>query len=258
MHSYAPSVISPADLDELMNQGWRARSEVNVEGWTVRLSAGVTQRANSVLPLGTPSDMHEAVAQAERLYLEHGLTPRFQISPAAQPAGLDEYLAGRGYELHSPTSVQVAEVEDVLRRFPPSSAGVQVDDLPSETWLDLWWSVDGHSGLQERAVAREIVASGPALYASYLDGAEAAAVGRLALAGHWGGLYCLAVRPDARRQGYAMAVLRTLLENAADQGIQRVWLQVAVVNEAARALYRLGGFHDVSRYHYRTLAAQIT
>jgi ribosomal protein S18 acetylase RimI-like enzyme len=122
--------------------------------------------------------------------------------------------------------------------------------------MDLWWAVDGRAGYGARAVARRILTTGPALYASGRDERGAMAVGRLALVGQWGGIYCLTVRPDARRRGYAMAVLRTLLEHAAGRGVRQVWLQVVADNTAARALYERLGFIECSGYHYRTLVAR--
>lgn len=249
-------MISAAELDDLMNRGWQAPLVVRVDGWLVRLADGVTQRANSVLPIVAPHELPDAVARVEKLYQARGLAPSFQISPAAQPADLDQFLAGKGYELRSPTNVQVATVEAVLRHLPLSCSDVDVHDEPGENWMDLWWAVDGRGGAEARSVARGILTAGPALYASGRDGAGTAAVGRLALVGRWAGLYCMAVRPDLRRRGYAMSVLRALLEHAVNLGVRSTWLQVVANNDAARALYRRVGFADLSSYHYRTLRVQ--
>lgn len=146
-------VISVSDLDERMNRSWRARSEVEVDGWIARLSGGVTQRANSVLPLAAPADLEAAVTRVEELYLEHGLLPHFQISPAAQPPELDQFLADRGYAVSGSTKVCVAAVEDVLRRLRPQWSDVDVRDEPGEDWMRLWWSIDGRGGDDSRSVA---------------------------------------------------------------------------------------------------------
>lgn len=249
-------VISASELDDLMNQGWQAPSTVRIDGWLVRLADGVTQRANSVLPIAAPRELPDAVARVEKLYQDRGLAPSFQISPAAQPTGLDQFLAGKGYELRSPTNVQVATVEAVLRRLPLSYSDVDVHDQPDENWMDLWWAVDGRGGAEARSIARRILTTGPAVYASGRDGAGTAAIGRLALVGQWAGVYCMVVRPDLRRRGYAMSVLRALFEHAVNLGIRSTWLQVVADNDAARALYRKVGFVDLSAYHYRTMRVQ--
>jgi len=246
-------VISPAELDDLMHRGWLAVSNVVVDGWIVRLSDGFTQRANSALPVGSPQNLIEALERTELMYQDHGLPPAFQISPAAQPADLDTVLADRGYELRSPTLVQMAGVEAVLRQLPDSDVQVVVSEDPDEEWMGLWRSVDGRGGAAAQRVARRLLTGGPALYALLCDGAGATAVGRIALVDGWGGIYCMAVRPDVRRQGHATAVLRALLEQASSHGVDRVWLQVGADNDPARAFYRRAGFTTASAYHYRSL-----
>ncbi|MHB8295872.1 MAG: GNAT family N-acetyltransferase [Acidimicrobiales bacterium] len=105
-------------------------------------------------------------------------------------------------------------------------------------------------------MARRIITACPSLYASIRDTSGTAAVGRLALVEDCGGIYCMAVRPDARRRGHAMAVLRALLEQASHLSIARVWLQAVAGNRRARALYARAGFIDASTYHYRRLSSQ--
>lgn len=244
-------MISIPALDGLMHRAWQARTTVRVDGWLARLSGGVTHRANSVLPRDVPADVGNAVAEVEALYRDRGLPPIFQIGRAARPVELDEYLAGRGYEARSATIVEVAEVGEVLRRTSAPGDGARVTEAPDEDWMDLWWSVDGRGGAEARAVAVDILTGTSSLYASVYDSRGTAAVGRLALVDGWGGLYCMAVRPDARRRGHGRAVLRALLICAADRGIRDVWLQVLADNTSARCLYEGVGFAPTANYHYR-------
>jgi N-acetylglutamate synthase len=240
-------------LDELMRRGWPALAESEVDGWLVRVSGGVTQRANSVLPLGEPSAVDSALSTVEARYASAGLPAVFQLGPTARPTDLDDRLAARGYTYGSPTVVLVADVSTVLGGLasPPVEVGVGAE--PDGEWLDLWWLVDGRGDESALAVAREILTGGPARYAAARDaGGRVAAVARLALVGEWGGLYCLAVRPDARRDGLGAVVTRALVADAAGGGVRRLWLQVREENAAARALYARAGFTPVGRYHYRT------
>ena len=85
--------------DDLLRRGWPALSEVDIDGWVARQSGGVTQRANSVLPLAAPADPQAALAEVERHYAAHGLPAIFQVGPAACPPDLDDLLAARGYAL---------------------------------------------------------------------------------------------------------------------------------------------------------------
>jgi len=78
------------------------------------------------------------------------------------------------------------------------------------------------------------------------------AVARLAVVGSWGGLYCMAVRPDARRRGLGVAVLHELFDRARQLGVTDTWLHVRAENDGARRLYQRTGFTEVAQYHYRT------
>ena len=244
-------MIAAAEMDSLMNQGWPAADSTELDGWLVRRNAGVTLRANSVLPKGAPFDLRKALHYVENLYLAHGITPSFQISPAVQPSDLDEYLESRGYAVRNPTLVQCAEISDVLAKLPAPSVEVNISTTPSAAWLDLWWQVDGRGGTETRAAAEQILARGNALYASVTEGSYAKAVGRLALVDDTAGLYCLAVDERHRRQGLATAVISGLLRAATTRW---VWLSVLEDNTAARTLYDHLGFQTVSRYHYRVRA----
>ncbi len=255
-------MASVVDLDVLMRQGWPAQTEVSVDGWVVRLSGGVTRRANSVLPLTAPADLRATLDRVELLYRERGIAPCVQLGPTARPGGLDAVLAARGYQVGARASVQTAGIEDVLRelaRLEPgssakmTSAGVEVSERPDRAWMDLWWAVDGRGDAEAREVGRRILTGRPALYASWHDAAGATAIGRLALVGDWGGLYCLAVRPDCRRQGRAMLIIDALLDQARARGLRQTWLQVTTANQGARALYARLGFRTAADYHYRTL-----
>lgn len=238
-----------------MRRGWPAIRETTVDGWLARFSGGVTRRANSVLPFRSPSEPERAVCRVEELYRCHGLLPAFQLGPAARPSDLDAVLARRGYELRTPTVVLVAALGEVPHHLPGSRPEIHVQHRPDPSWTELWWKVDGRGGPDSRAIAHEILTAVPALYASREDRHGVAAVGRLALVGSRAGLYCMATRPDARGRGHASAILRGLLERAAECGSKYAWLQVTTDNHAARALYERAGFRWASHYHYRELTS---
>lgn len=64
----------------------------------------------------------------------------------------------------------------------------------------------------------------------------------------------LAVRPEARGQGLAGALLRQALADAATCNVRRVFLEVADDNLAARAVYAKAGFEQAGirpRYYAR-------
>lgn len=67
----------------------------------------------------------------------------------------------------------------------------------------------------------------------------------------------LAVAQKRRRSGVGASLLRTLIEQIAGEGVERLFLEVAADNVAAHALYRRHGFVEMSRrkaYYHRTSA----
>lgn len=274
----ADSQATPALLDDLADRGWPAIEKVDLDGWSLRFSSGVTNRANSALPagdlLGCP--LAAAVDAVEREYSSRGLPTVFQLSEAA-PAGLADELARRGYAEHSPTVVMVASVDGdgalpgsddagalaeariKLADAPDeewSSAEVRIElaDAPDEEWLDLWWSVDGRGGPAEREVARRILTGVSSLYASLSVpgalGAMPVCVARLALVDDWGGVFAVATHPAARRRGFARELVTALGREARGRGVNALWLQVLADNAAALRLYRGLGFVPTSSYAY--------
>jgi [ribosomal protein S18]-alanine N-acetyltransferase len=57
----------------------------------------------------------------------------------------------------------------------------------------------------------------------------------------------LAVEPGARRQGIASTLLRAAIAEARTRGAAALFLEVATINAAARALYRQSGFGEVGQ-----------
>ena len=64
----------------------------------------------------------------------------------------------------------------------------------------------------------------------------------------------LGVRPDLRRRGLGHRLLTAVMAEAASHGTERLFLEVAADNDAARALYRRAGFAPVgerANYYHR-------
>jgi N-acetylglutamate synthase len=236
-----------------MNDGWPAVERGAVDGWTLRFAAGVTQRANSVLPLAAPADLDAAVAEVERRSAERWLDAVFQITPSAQPSDLDDRLAQRGYQVGSPTLVQIMEAAE-LQRFADYAVDgrIELAQKPDAEWLELFWDQEGPADQGDRAVSKQILLGSPAVYASLRVDGRVEAIARMALVEGYGGMYCVVTRPEARRQGYARLVLEALLAEAFRLELKGLWLQVRESNVGAIVLYNSLGFSTASSYHYRT------
>ena len=257
-------------LEALMDAAWPAAEREESGGWVLRAASGVTQRANSVWPrdLGgdDPHRQLAALREARLWYRKRRLPLIFQIFDGPRQAALQAVLDDEGFTRQSETLVLVRRsgaepwADSTVDSGVPDPA-VEISSEPSAEWLDLWWSVDGRGGDDELAVARRILAGCPALYALVRDdGGAPAAVARLALPGTgsagptgptWGGLFCMATRPDARRLGYGGRVVRALLREGGARGVTGYWLLVMASNAGARSLYAHAGFREAGRYLYR-------
>lgn len=250
----APGTGSPAmpELEALMDAAWPATERQDTGEWVFRAASGVTQRANSVWVRDTASNESAAMRDAVQWYRRNRLPVIYQIAEDQRDQrheSLHALLDAEGYTRQSETLVMHL---DPVSNPPAAGTGVEVLPEPSEEWLQLWWSVDGRGGFDELAVAGRILTGCPARYALVMDDdGVPAAVGRLALAGGYGGLYCMATRPDVRRRGYARRIINALLGEGRSHGVSGYWLMVTASNPAGQELYRQAGFTEAGRYVYR-------
>jgi ribosomal protein S18 acetylase RimI-like enzyme len=248
------------EIEALMDAAWPAPDREESGGWVLRAAAGVTQRANSVWPRSEPAaSPHDHAAwlrDARAWYRARRLPVIFQVFEDPDYAPLNALLDSEGFTRQSETLVLVREAG--AESWPESWAadGVELAAEPSAEWLRLWWSVDGRGDDTALAVARAILERCPSLYALVRDDdGVPAAVGRLAVPPggrtQYGGLYCMATRPDARRRGYAARILQALLAAGADRGLASYWLLVTAANAGAREFYARAGFREAGAYLYR-------
>jgi ribosomal protein S18 acetylase RimI-like enzyme len=254
------SSIERRELESVMDAAWPALERHDAGGWILRAAGGVTQRANSIWPrtasAGQPrDDLRSLLAEARAWYRSRRLPVIFQLFDNPGMEALHDLLDTEGFTRQSETLV-------MTRAAPPGadpagSSGavpVELSAAPSTEWLRVWWQVDGRGGEEALATARAILEGCPAVYALLRDGdGRPAAVGRLALpAGSpRGGLYAMATLPDARRRGYAAAILQALLHAGRECGVTDFWLLVTAANHGAQALYAKAGFREAGRYLYR-------
>ncbi|KQY20380.1 GCN5 family acetyltransferase [Cellulomonas sp. Root485] len=243
---------------------WPPARVVDVDGWRVGLSGGLTRRANSVLPLGTPPDVTATLDRVEELYAAEGQPSIVRVCRAA-PRGLDDLLALRDYEVMSRTDVLVRALDGVEPRHGAvrTAAGpvrVSVADHPDDRWLTAWSGSKARlhaTGAAAEAdetslrLARAVLDGAPAVYLTATDATGLVGVLRAAFAEDWVALSCLVVAQAARRHGLGRFLTQRALDEAAQRGARRAFLQVEAENAAAGALYTALGFPPAERYVYR-------
>ncbi|HKU36132.1 MAG TPA: GNAT family N-acetyltransferase [Paenarthrobacter sp.] len=252
-------MLDQSSIETLMDKAWPSLDREESGAWVLRASEGVTQRANSVWPRGLSAaadgmDLVAAVRDASDWYRRRRLPLIFQVFHDARSAGLNDVLDSLRFTRQSATQIMVRTTASL----PSAVEGrVELSPEPSTEWMDLWWSVDGRGGEREHGIARSILSGCPSVYALVRDSdGRPAAVGRLALADGWGGLYSMATSEGHRRRGFASAVLAALLTEGGRLGLDGFWLLVTAANHGAQALYRGAGFVDHGSYLYRQAPLQ--
>ena len=244
-------------LDELAAAAWPSSATRMVGGWRLRRTPGVrARRSNSVLPLDGPPGgaLDPALELVERYYRGDGIEPRFQISPSAEPEGLDAVLAARRYRVEAPVDIQTAVLQPVIGATDTGALGdVTIEPAAGAAWLALFTDLFARGSAQDLKTKVLDRIEPPAAYALLRRDGRPASLGLGVADRGWVGIFSMGTVEHARRRGAATAVVGALARWAADRGATRAYLQVEAENEPAHRLYERLGFRTRYGYHYRTL-----
>ncbi len=237
-------------LEQLLLNSTQPASQIEYDGWLIRLAQDDVKRASSVNSTFSSSLHLEAkIAHCESLYAEHGLQPLFRLTRFVQPVNLDEALEELGYERFE-ASLSLSMRLDC--RFPATRDDLRFEQLPVDSWLDLGAEMRGLTRQRQQAERERLTESKIASFPVVAWSADnAVACGLMMLENGYAGLFDLATASDRRREGIGLALCVHLMQLGREQGAERAWLSVVADNHPALRLYEKLGFAPVYDYWYR-------
>lgn len=237
-------------IDQVCSNAWPPLRQVFDGDWAIRLSDGLTRRANSVNPL-TPQALGLSLTLplAERLYEAVGQAIYLRVPTFLDPA-IDQQLAQLGFEAEAETLSLFGDLDGVP--FKQDSA-VRLQDHASADWLASKARLSGFDPQQAKSFAGIVSGIGlPAAFAALQQGGRTQALAYGVIQDRLLSIESVVTDAALRNLGYGRRTLESLLRWAQKQGARAVCLQVEAGNPAAITLYRkLGLTEEVYRYHYR-------
>jgi len=243
----APLTLRVLELDQICNLTWPATQELENSGWLMRAAGGVTNRANSVLPLvasleaGALKDFAEKLSAAQEFYNKRNLPTIFQVAlPTWQL--LSEKLRSIGAIETLRGNTMVTDLSPSKQIVPAGFEIVQSDQF-SDEWL----------GVQPTPGIEKILSGCAATYLTMINNGKAIATCRIAVAKGWSSITRVYVHQDFRGQGLGKAIVAAALEASFEQGATKALLQVEANNAIAIGVYESLGFNFHHEYSYLEL-----
>ena len=241
------------EIEELAANAWRPEVEQHLGGWRLRYTGGHSRRVNSVFSNFPPADLpiEACLDLVEDFYQRRGVTPRFQLCPAAFPPDLPEILETRGYSFSAHTAMKTQTIAHLLEKNRDYPGGMGAADALTDTWIETYTSLSGYSP-DSLPIRRGILSRiGPkAQFVLINHDGKLAATGLGVVERSWLGVFCVVTDPAHRRKGLASAVMHDLALWGRSQNAESVYLQVMEDNPAGLSLYNKLGFKTLYQYYY--------
>ena len=244
----APLTLRVLELDQICNSTWPATESLENSGWLMRAAGGVTNRANSVLPLtasleaGPLKDFSEKLAIVQEFYRHRNLPTIFQVAlPTWQV--LYEKLLSIGAVETLRGNTMVTDLTSDKQKIPTGIDIVKSNQLSTD-----WLEVHPTPGIEK------ILLGCTATYLTVVKDGHTVAACRIALANEWSSITRVYVHQEFRGQGLGKAIVAAALEASFEQGATKAVLQVEASNAIAIGVYESLGFNFHHEYSYLVLA----
>jgi GNAT superfamily N-acetyltransferase len=246
--SGAPLSLRIAELEALSTRTWPPRETKEIGKWQIRISDGVTYRANSVLVSGTPPfgepgiELDQAIEQVEKIYAASQLPAVFHlITPPFQEFA--DYLISKGWQEKVGAAFMICDITDspdITNTLLKKNLTLLNEDSPTPEFL----------ALHNDEILESIMNSYPARYLSICSDGITIATARMAISNSWAIVTRLIVSESHRRQGLAELLMQACLGHSRAEGVHKMCLQVDRSNIGAQALYEKLGFRVHHTYSF--------
>jgi len=238
----------------IATNNWPAKDLILVNGWILRISEGITRRANSVLPLrykGTNLD--EDIDEVERIYKENKLPIIFQISDYYTPEKLHEHLLERNYKSEAESLFMTLPFEGMKEIVVNSDVSYECHEEQSDEFMEALgkltkMSEERYEGV--KAIINRILVSSRAFF--LIRKRNNIIIGFALGVAEMGkvGIYDLFVGKEYRRTGLAQNLLLEMKKWGERKGTTEFHLCVQGDNTGAITMYKKVGFKEIFRYRY--------
>jgi ribosomal protein S18 acetylase RimI-like enzyme len=243
----APLTLRVLELDQICDLTWPATENLENSGWLMRAAGGVTNRANSVLPLaasleaGPLTNFEEKLNVAQEFYGKRNLPTIFQIADPTWQI-LAEKLRSIGAVETLRGNTMVADLTSHKQKMP-----IGFEITQSANFSNGWMELPPKPGIEK------ILSGCAATYLTVIKDAQMIATCRIALAMGWSSITRVYVHQDFRGQGLGKAIVAAALETSFEQGAAKAVLQVEASNAIAIGVYESLGFNFHHEYSYLEL-----
>ncbi|MFX1255330.1 MAG: GNAT family N-acetyltransferase [Promethearchaeota archaeon] len=238
---------------ELSTNAWPARTIVFLNGWVLRISEGITKRANSVLPIRyIGENLLEDIKTVEKIYKEKNLAVIFQLPDYFEPDNLQETLLSLGYEIIHETLVMTSKIGKISAIKVNKNYAYSIENNESEAWFEALATLSNYGSKalegQKRIIGRIPFRSKAFCCVQQHD--QIIGIGLAVIERTYLGIFDLIVHPKYRRQGIAQSIIAKIGHWGKNRSVNHIYLQVQGDNSEAIALYNKIGLEESYRYRY--------
>lgn len=250
-------------FEQLSFNACPSQKTIFYDGWVIRLSDGVSKRANSVNPIFPPvitefqsTSVEQKIQFCEKVYQAHNLPTVYKLSQHTYPTHLDSLLAEYGYQFVGLTSVQTLSLNNFDERFVIAKKiqNVEIDIQTdcNELWLSDFLTFNGYSADKRQGFFNILHSIAlPTAFVTLTIDEQRIGCGLGVIEDGFMGLFDLAIDQSYRGKGYGRQLVYHLVSYAKENNCHTAYLQVILDNHIALNLYHSIGFKEQYQYWYR-------